>query len=1067
MPGRPSELKYVETPLLAQLKRLGWHTIALDDTAKHLPESSGRKSLREVIIPSKFKAALLRLNPWLTEEQADELCEQMQTYGAAMSKTLDNNIEVFDRLMDGLRADNEETGEEDCVVQLVDWNDAESFDPATTKNEFLAISQYKIRIPGTEEHIIPDVVLFVNGLPLVVVECKAPDISEPMAEGIEQLLRYQNRRGSKEMEGVPELFYYNQFVVSTCFHDARYTSITGNRSHFIEWKDPYPYKLSDICSDAVPSSQEILAAGMLEPSHLIDIVRNFTVYGEDDEGNTVKIVPRYMQYRGTRKIIERLRKEKVGGTIWHTQGSGKSLTMMFVIRKMYNSDDLNDYKIVLLIDRTDLQKQLFKTTRTIKYTVNKAGSIEHLKRLIASNASDVTVAMVHKFGQAEKDKYESDAAKRKTGKLNKKAKSSKFPVLNTSDRILVMIDEAHRSEYSELAANMWRSMPNSVKVAFSGTPISKTTDNFGGYIDKYTMRQAQEDGVIVEIKYEGRATDSEITDQDAMNRKFADIFGYMENEEQEKIMGQYTARGYLEANDIIWEKAEDMLDHYINTVFQNGFKAQVVGVSKIAAARYKVALESILARKIIELKHDNPNHIDIKKLEKLKIACIISTSPNDDPQLKQYGDESKNEKIIDGFKAPFGGTGKEGGDGNYGIIVVTAMLLTGFDAPIEQVMYLDKVIKNHNLLQAIARVNRTCGSNKKCGYVVDYVGITNHLRQALADYDDSDIDETIASIKDKTQDIAALNDALNAIIAFIRDKMGYADIAASTSSIIEELIADDELRDEFNALFGQLSRMFDRVLPDPAALEYSDDFRLLSFIRESVAKATRDPRLSMKDASAKVRAIIEEYLQVNGVSVEIEPVSLLSSDFLDDVQAKTRTDRGACTEIKYAVRQYININTPKDPELFMRLSEHLETILLEYQTNWAAMREALEKLREEVVNGRSREETYGYEPTHEMPFFAMLKQELYGDTPYSEIPEDAFGALKDLTNDVLSRFKTDTQVPNFWNKEQMQNDLRTFIINKLIGPEIKKRVPNIFSRRKEIAQKIMELGYQHYGRNEE
>ena len=1044
MPGRPSELQYVETPLLEQLKRLRWSVKALDDAEKHLPENSFRSSLREVIIPEKFKAALRRLNPWLEDDQVDVLCEQMQTYDFPTEKLLDNNIAVFDRLMDGLSAYNEETGDEETVI-LVDWADMEHFDPATTKNEFLAISQYKVRIPGTEEHIIPDVVLFVNGMPFVVIECKAPDIAEPVAEGIEQLLRYQNRRGSKDLEGVPELFYYNQFVVSTCFHDARYTSITGGLSHFIEWKDPYPYKLSDIRTDGIPSSQEILVAGMLEPSHLIDIVRNYTVYNETDEGKTVKVVPRYMQYRGARKIIERIRKDKTGGTLWHTQGSGKSLSMMFVIRRMYNSADLNDYKIVLIIDRTDLQKQLFKTSRTIKYPVNKAGSIEHLKRLIANDASDVTVAMVHKFGDTSK-------------------KTERFPVLNTSERILVMIDEAHRSEYSELAANMWRSMPGSIKVAFSGTPITKTVETFGGYLDKYTMRQAQEDGVIVEIKYEGRATDSEITDHDAMNRKFVDVFGYMETEEQEEIMGRYTARGYLEAEEIIWEKAEDMVEHYITTVFQNGFKAQVVGVSKEAAHRYKVAIESILQRRILELKRDNPHNIDIEKLENLKVACIISATANEEPHLKPYGDDAKNEKIIDGFKAPFGSIGKEGGDGNYGIIVVTAMLLTGFDAPIEQVMYLDKIIKNHNLLQTIARVNRTCGPDKKCGYLVDYVGVTNHLRKALSEYDDDDVSETISSIKDKTQDIAALNDAYNAIIAFIREDVGFSSID-NTAPIIEELVADDELREDFNALFGQLSRMFDRVLPDPAALEYSDDFRLLSFIRESVAKATRDPRLSMKDASKKVRAIIEEYLKVNGVDVEIEPVSLLSDDFLDDVKSKNRTDRAACDRIKYAVRQYININTPKDPELFMRLSERLEAILQEFRDNWAELREALEHLREDILEGRLRENTFGYEPEHEMPFFAMLKTELYGDVAYTDIPEDAFDALKDLTNDVLQRFKADAETTNFWNIESMKNSLRTFIINKLLGPEIKNRVPGIFGRRKDIAQRLLELGYQHFRRD--
>lgn len=1043
MPGRPSELKYVEGPLLQQLEALGWEVLALSDSAKHDPASSRRESLSEVIIEKELKAALKRLNPWLTMAQVDDLSLQIRTYPFPMDKLLENNIETFDRIVDGLSADNEETGEVNCPVRIIDWSDADGFNKDTSKNSFLAVSQYKVRMPGKEEHIIPDVVLFVNGLPLVVVECKAPDIAEPIAEGIVQLLRYQNRRGSQTGEGVPELFYYNQFVVSTCYHAARYASITGGASQFIEWKDPYPFKLSDIKASGVPSSQEVLAAGMLEPSHLLDIVRNYTVFIEDDEGRNIKVVPRYMQYRGANKIIERLRKDQVGGTLWHTQGSGKSLTMMFVIRKMFNSKDLNNYKIVLLIDRKDLQTQLYRTSQAIRYTVNLAGSIEGLKGLIRNTASDVSVAMVHKFGESSNN-------------------AEKFPVLNESSRILVMIDEAHRSEYSELAANMWRSMPNSVKVAFTGTPITKTTETFGGYIDAYTMRQAVEDEVVVEIKYEGRATDSEITDHDAMNRDFVDVFGYMESEEQQEIMGKYTARGYLEAREVIAAKASDMLDHYINTVFSNGFKAQVVGVSKEAASRYKTAIDELLPQKIAALKANNPNNIDIARLEQVKTACIISAAPNDEPHLKTYADEKQNELIIDGFKAPYGSKGKKGGDGNFGILIVTSMLLTGFDAPIEQVMYLDKVLKNHTLLQAIARVNRTYGSDKKCGYVVDYVGVTNHLRNALAEYADADIDETISAMKNPAQDIDALNSAYNNILLFIRDKIKHS--IGETETIIEELVADEKLREEFNALFGVLSRLFDRVLPNPVALEYSDTFKLLAFIRESVSKRCRDPRLSMKDASKKVRAIIEEYLAVNGVEIEIEPVSLLSSDFLDDGKNRNKSDRAVCDEIKYAVRQYINVNMPRDPELYIRLSEKLEALLQGFRDNWAELRVALEKFRKDIIEGRQRENTYGYEPEHEMPFFALLKTELFGHKDFSELPVEDFNALKDLTNDVLERFRRDTAAVNFWNNESLQNELRTYIINQLIAPMIKRRVPSVFAKRKEIAQKLLELGFQHYGR---
>ena len=1066
MAGRPSELKYVETPLLEQLKKLGWTVVQLDDSEKHDPQKSFRESFSEVVIVSRSKAALKRLNPWLNDVQIDDLCRQIQDYPHPLKQILENNEEVYDRITEGLSADNEETGEVNCPVRLIDWTDVDGYDgPDATDNDFLAISQYKVRIPGKEEHIIPDVVLFVNGLPLVVIECKAPDITEPMAEGIDQMMRYQNRRAAEEPEGVPELFYFNQIVMSTCFHDCRYSSITGGVSHFMEWKDAYPYKLRDVNPNGKPSAQEITVAGMLEPSHLLNIVQNFIAYKDEDNGIRVKLVPRYMQYRGASKIIERLRTSnmgKKGGTLWHTQGTGKTLTMMYVIRKMYNSFDLNNYKVVLIVDRKDLQTQMFKTTKTVKYAINIAGSIDGLKDLIKNTASDVTVAMVHKFGEAEKNKDKKD--KKKSGSLEQRTSISTFPVLNTSDRILVMIDEAHRSEYSELAANMWKSMPNSVKVAFTGTPITKTVDNFGGYIDTYTMRQAEEDGIVVEIKYEGRATDSEITDHDAMNHAFIDIFGYLEDEEQLEILGKYTVRGYLEAQEVINEKAADMLDHYINTVFANAFKAQVVGVSKEAAYRYKKAIDALLPKKIEELERSNPNHIDIEQLKKLKTACIISSGgANEDPHLKQYTNESENELIIDGFKAPFGETGLKGGDGNYGILIVTAMLLTGFDAPVEQVMYLDKKLTNHNLLQAITRVNRTCGANKKCGYLVDYVGITNHLKDALADYADADRDEIMASLRDKSKDIDALNTAYNEIIQFLNEKVGYA--LSQTSDIIEELCLDEELREEYNGRFSVMSRLFDRVLPNPVALEYNEDYKTLAFIRESVAKMTRNPRFSNKDASKKVRAIIEEYLTVNGVDMEIAPISLLSDNFLKGGQSK-KSDRAVSEEIKYAVREFINVNMPKDPELYARLSERLEQILEEFKNNWAELRKALEQLRRDIKAGRAKENTYGYEATHEMPFLGLLKTEFFREKTFEELSDEQITMMKNLTDDVLNRFKQEAVAVNFWNNVALQQELRTYIIKQLISPEIKKFVPDIVKRRKDIAQKLMELGYQHFGRDD-
>lgn len=1035
-----SELNYVERPMMKLLSSLGWKTLVLDDSQKHDPSFSMRKKLSEVLIESEFCAALKRINPWLKDYQIADLVLQMQNY--SVRDLLKANLEVFERITAGLTCDDEESGESNKPVRLIDYFDIDNFDKENTKNSFIAISQFKLQIPGTETHIIPDIILFINGLPLVVIECKSPEITDPVFEGVEQLMRYQNRRNSPIPEGVPELFYYNQFMISTSNQEAKYATITGKQSHFIEWKDPYPYKLSDIRNDKAPSSGEILTFGMLSPSHLLDIVQNYCVFKEDDEGNTIKVVPRYQQYRGARKIIERLRSGvdqfHKGGTVWHTQGSGKSLTMMFVIRKMYNSIDLNDYKIVLLLDRKDLQKQLFETSKSIKYKCNVAKSIKGLKKMIENTTSDVTIAMVHKFGENE-------------GK-------QEFPVLNTSSKILVMIDEAHRSEYSELAANMWKSMPNSVKVAFTGTPIDKTTDTFGGYIDTYTMRQAVEDEVIVEIIYEGMATDSQITEAEAMNGKFVDIFSFADNDEKHKILGKYTKRGYLEANDVIIAKANNMLDHYINSIFVNGFKAQVVAHTREAAFRYKKAIDELLPQKIAKLKESNPNNVDIACLEKLKTACIISAGNNEEPHLKQFANQSINEDIVDGFKMAFEELDEKekGRDSSYGILVVQSMLLTGFDAPIEQVMYLDNFIKNHNLLQAIARVNRTYGKNKKCGYIIDYVGVVGHLKATLSDYADADVDEILDVLKNKGQDVDMLKSVFRNIIQFINNQVKVKSLS-EVDKIIDELVADEKIREKFNSHFRLFSKYYDRVLPSSEALKFSADYRTLSFIRQSVSNRVRDPKMSMRDASKKIRAIIEEYLIVNGVDPKVSPVSILSTDF--DVKNKNKSPRAKCDELTYGIKEYININRPKDPELFDRMSEKLEKVLQLFKDNWAALEVELQNMRKvDIIDGREKEETYGFDPKSEMPFFALMKKEIFDGKDYSDFSEDEFNKLKDLTNDILSTIKTNTSSVNFWGNQSMQDNLRSHIINQLL-----KSFRHTMKTRKAIAQNIMELAFQHYG----
>ena len=286
-----SERLYTEKPLLEQLSSFGWSIIDLDVTTRNSPELSNRESLADVIMREEFHNAISRLNPWLKEEQVEPLIDEFLNYGI-QADALEINRKIQKHLVDGLTADNLYTGAVNESVRLFDYTNLEKerFDITKSKNSYIAVCLLKVKIPGVEQHIIPDVVLFVNGIPLVVIECKAPDIVDPMGQAIEQLMRYQDRRDAQFAEGVPELFYFNQFVIATSFQQAKYTTITGAYNHFIEWKDCYPYALLEIKEDGTtPSGQEVLVKGMLSPNHLLDIMQNFTVFKDDEKGRTERV----------------------------------------------------------------------------------------------------------------------------------------------------------------------------------------------------------------------------------------------------------------------------------------------------------------------------------------------------------------------------------------------------------------------------------------------------------------------------------------------------------------------------------------------------------------------------------------------------------------------------------------------------------------------------------------------------------------------------------------------------------------------------------------------------------
>lgn len=1014
-----NEKQYVEDPFLKQLKRLGWRVIRA--TREDAPIVTHREEFRQVVLEDEFREAVKSLNDWLEEDQIREILRRITSFSPGITM-LQANREFLDRLLEKVSvSENHRTHQLNPNVKLIDFQNPD-------KNRYLAISQFKVALPGSMKHIIPDIVLFVNGIPLGVVECKSALIAEPMAEGYKQLQRYMGKRGDIG-EGNEKLFYFNQILISTYRDRAKYSTITGGFEHFIEWKDPYPFAQSEIQVDEgdIPRSQEILIQGILSKSNFMDIIYNFIIFQETETG-IAKILPRYQQYRATNNILKRLKtgrtKLEKGGIVWHTQGSGKSITMLYVARKLKKSVGGGEWKVVFATNMIELERQADKLFKGVGYTVANPNTIRELKKVLSENNGNLILAMEHKFQERDLER-------------------DMFPELNTSDKILIMVDEAHTNVFKLLGANMERAMPKAIKVGFSGTPTERAEMTFGDYIDKYSMTQSVEDEVTVKIVYEGRTHKAAVVHPDELDHKFVDVFADVPDEERNLIVGQYTRQAYLEARKVIIGKACDMVEHYVKHVFPNRFKAQVVAVSREAAFRYKKALDQAITNKIKELeKHPDPT-VSIDLLKKLEVAVVFTGAQNDPPEYTPYNQGAYHKEAVERFKLKFEEE-KNGKTGNVGIIVVQNMLLLGFDAPIEQVMYIDRKLVDHNLLQAVARVNRTA-AGKSCGFVVDYIGIANHLKDALAKYVDRDQVDIERVLIKKDAELANLRHSHRAVIGFFTESKIY-DIEKNIESAVD-VLEDEEKRLVFLDKFKKFTKDMDAMLPDARALEFICDLKLFALISHLTRTRYRDDKFSTEGLSQKLRLLVDEYLISKGVDVKIPPVPIIDEKFTPqakDPKARTR-------EIVTGIREHISQHQELDPVFYADISRELEAILEEYRENWEKQLELFQPLIDRMRQGR-KQSVAGLDPKYEMPFYDILRTELFLN---QDIDENKKQIIADKTKDAIEAIKRECRLVGFWDSPVMQRRLRQYLLLNVLSDL--RGIPQVVEKKNRLVFRWLEL----------
>jgi type I restriction enzyme, R subunit len=822
------ELALVEIPAIDLLTSLGWSFKNLYAETFGELGSEGRESETQVILGRRLRAALVALNPGLP---ADAYAQAMEQLAQDRSKqiTVNANRDFYRLLKDGVKVKvpDEHGGHSIETLRVIDW-------ATPANNEFFMASQ--VWVAGDMYRRRCDLLGFVNGLPLVFIELKKPAV--PLKSAFDDNLR--DYRG----QSVPQLFHPNAFILLSNGSDTKVGTLTSGWEHFFDWK-----RVAD--EDEVGKvSLERALRGLLEPGRLLDYIENFTVF-EEGKGGLIKKTAKNHQVLGVNKSIARLvelretekAERKRLGVFWHTQGSGKSLSMVFFTQKVLRKV-LGSSTFVIVTDREELDDQISKTFKATGATARedvRATSGEHLKELLRGNERYI-FTLIQKFRNEPGQPY---------------------PMLSDRSDVIVITDEAHRSQYDIFALNMRNALPNAGFIGFTGTPLIKgeeerTREVFGDYVSVYDFARSIEDGATVPLYYENRIPEVQLTNQE-LNRDLEELLEAAElDEDQEKKLEREFGREYhiITREDRLEAIAKDMVAHFTGRGYRG--KAMMVCIDKATALRMFDKVQAHWKAEIARLKAALvPAHGDAREaliarihlMETTDMAVVVSQGQNEVEDLKAKGLDivpHRQRMLKDGLDEKF----KDEKD-NLRLVFVCAMWITGFDVPTCSTIYLDKPMRAHTLMQTVARANRVA-PGKESGLIVDYVGIFRALQSALATYarpSASGGPGEGGPILDKTELVAALQTALNEAAAFSQMRGVHLESIAQAQGFhrigliddaVEAFLATEADKKHYLQLAGRVARLFKAILPDPLANELAPLAVLVSYLAAKIHAET-DP----------------------------------------------------------------------------------------------------------------------------------------------------------------------------------------------------------------------------------
>ena len=965
------ELHLAENPAVELLQSLGYTYVSSDDLDRE------RAGFREATIARRLAKAVKRLNPWLTATNVNKAVKAVTQVPAA--SLAEANEKLHTSLTYGIALEQDRgRGRKSHTVRFLDFDQP-------NRNEWIVTRQYKVL--GAKKHVIPDVVVFVNGLPLAVIECKSPTIGDAWkAEAVKQLRRYQEADTRWKDQGAPRLFEAAQILVGTCGERGVYGTVGTSERFFLEWKLPYPLSVNQLAEQLgrTATSQDILLYGLLEPRNLLDVVRNFVVF-EIEDGRAVRKLTRYKQFIAVNEAMRRIgtaRKPSArGGIVWHTQGSGKSLTMLWLALKLRRNEAQQQPTVVIVTDRTKLDRQIAGVFTACGFpNPERADSVRDLRRILEYPTGKTVMTTIQKFQEI-------------TATGNSGRRAAVHPTLSEAANIFVMVDEAHRTQYRSLAANMRQALPNACFLGFTGTPIDKkdrsTLRTFGSYIDTYTIEQAVQDKATVPIFYESRLPELQIIGQ-TIDQVFNRVFADRTDDERAAIKRRFaTEQAIAGAPRRIEAVCLDLIDHYTKFIAPNHFKAQVVAASRHTAVTYKETLD---------------------RLNGPESALIMSSDHNDEDRLARWHlAREAQDRLVERFR--------DRGD-PLAILVVCDMLLTGFDAPAEQVMYLDAPLKEHTLLQAIARVNRPHGDEKTYGLVVDYWGVSAKLQDALAVFSTTDVQGALTPNVDELPRLQARHATA---MAFFRTVTDTDDLDACV-----RVLEPEDVRAKFDLAFRRFSQSMDMLLPDQRALTYHANLRWLGKIRGTARARYRDDHLDLSGCGEKVRKLIADAVAADGIEVLVKEVQLFSPEF-EEKLAALGTDEAKASEMEHAIRHVISVRVEENPAFYQSLRDRLLAIIEQRR------QERIDAAEQLTLFANLREDAGG-EQTHAedirldargFAIYGLLQKQLASEVKESSTPYDA--AHRDLAALLDQQIEPFTSLVDWWQKDDLQREIRRTI----------------------------------------